>query len=1071
MDYIRGLLTKSLRLTAVKLPVVFIFALSLVTSNSAKAEDTMDTVIDTLTNLTCETQGVGGLLRSEFSHTCIPAPFFTFLVANLVSPGLYANTLLRVKINDNDLFPDACTRANRIEFTDQKLSFAMCNNLQLEGARTLALVNAVVPIASAIFTGQAPWDEIQKAWDVPKEDYHEIYRNQREGDSGTMVDIGIIPIFPWKVIKEKDKMCVATQSFSGWIAIGCKYIKEPYPISIYSDFLDLSSAQEIQNTSTDYNNILSLTQCSNAGGCYKRAVDNSKTGIVMSGPIIECVKEMIAKLMISNAVCSFSDVKTVLNSASRTSSALFQFQVNMHKTVVALLTIYVIIFGFKIILAGDIPQKAEIVNFVIKFVFVVYFSVGINISQNSGNDLNRLDGMIEWAFPFLLDGMTDLASWIISASSSELCKFYSTDYAPNMSHIALWDSLDCRISHYLGLDVIQTMIVDNASRNHDFSKLDILSFPIPPYIYLLIPAVISGNFTLISLALMYPLMVISVGAFVVNATVVCMISIVVLGVLAPLFVPMYLFNYTKGYFESWVKLLISFMLQPMVAIVFMTTMLSVYDFGFYGTCKYTSREIAFSGPQMQMTTLNGALGTYVPGDNGGSRAIRYYTIDTDWSDNKKYKNDEDRKGCINSLGFILNNPLAWLFDTGETIVSNAVMPWIDDASGDEEKKRFNFLDAIKGSPGMFFNMLEVIYEKIKTLALALLTACFTLYLMQHFSETLAEFAADMTEGVSIGNMAIKPQTLYKAGMAALNAAGAAKGAGDKSAAGGGGAADKMSQGRKGASDKFATTGAARDKVSTGSSRAAGDKVSTSTGEGTGRSSSIKPAAKSLSSVEGSQSDSVAGNVKPKLPDKDSIRVEQIADDSGEPRPLAKAARAVIKADESQVAKLEGVLSDQASIDKGIKAKSSGQDDSRGEQDRRASSEAGVEEPREGSGIKESQVGQRKDIPDEPATSVEKPLKAVDLPSLKYNEFATGSTAELYSKLLKANKEGFVEQRLADRPPAERPNIFFSAVKDLGAEHPITKAFEEYMLTQGSSQDDLNAIKLAALNFKKRGGDE
>lgn len=32
-----------------------------------------------------------------------------------------------------------------------------------------------------------------------------------------------------------------------------------------------------------------------------------------------------------------------------------------------------------------------------------------------------------------------------------------------------------------------------------------------------------------------------------------------------------------------------------------------------------------------------------------------------------------------------NNPLAWLFDTGETIVSNAVMPWIDDASGNEEK--------------------------------------------------------------------------------------------------------------------------------------------------------------------------------------------------------------------------------------------------------------------------------------------------------------------------------------------------------------------------------------------------
>jgi len=61
--------------------------------------------------------------------------------------------------------------------------------------------------------------------------------------------------------------------------------------------------------------------------------------------------------------------------------------------------------------------------------------------------------------------------------------------------------------------------------------------------------------------------------------------------------------------------------------------------------------------------------------------------------------------------------------------------------------------------------------------------------MYHFSESLAEFAADMTEGVSIGNMAIKPQTLYKGGMAVASAAGGAKG-GDKASAGGGGASIK-----------------------------------------------------------------------------------------------------------------------------------------------------------------------------------------------------------------------------------------------------------------------------------------
>ena len=824
--------TLSTQLSAFITSLILIFNIS----NTAKA-DTMDTIIDSLSSLTCETQGVGDLIRSEFSHTCIPAPFFTFVVANLVSPGLYANTMLRLKINDDDLFPGACKRENRIDFNDQKLSFAMCNNIQLTVVRATAIADSAVAIASSIFTGESPWGDIKDAWSIPKSDYHEMFLNKREGDSGMMIDIGIIPFFPWKVIKEQDRMCVATQGFSGWIAVGCKYIKEPYPISIYSEFMDGNP----QSLSQNYNDVLSLTKCGNTGGCYKRAIDNSKTGIVMSGTIIECVKQMVSQLMISNAVCNFDDALTVLGSPTRTSSALFQFQVNMHKFVSALLTIYVIFFGFRIVLSGDIPPKAEIVNFGVKFLFVVYFSVGINATANSTSDLDRLDGMIQWAFPFLLDGMTQLATWVINASPSELCKFYSTDYSPDMSHMALWDSLDCRVTHYLGLDVIQSMIVQNAAMNHDFTKLDVLSYPIPPYIYLLVPAVITGNFTLVSLALMYPLMVISVGAFVVNAVVVCMISIVILGVLAPLFVPMYLFNYTKGYFEAWVKLLISFMLQPMVAVTFMTTLLSVYDFGFYGTCKYKYKEISFSGEAMNMTTLSGSLGSYTPGVDGG-RAIRYYYLDNDW-EGSGYTND-DKKNCINSLGFILNNPGAWLFDTGETVASEAVMPWIDDASGGVNQDRFNFLKAIQSSPGMFFDMVEVLFEKIRTLALSLLTACLILYLMQHFSESLADFAADMTEGVSIGNMAINPQTLYNAGMKAISMAGGAKkgGKGGKGGGGGGGsgggggggdgggASDKSSRTRQGVSDLISkgSSGGEKDESSSDKGEAGGIKDTIST---------------------------------------------------------------------------------------------------------------------------------------------------------------------------------------------------------------------------------------------------
>ncbi len=743
----------------------------------------LDTILDTLTGLTCETQGVGNLLRSEFSHTCIPASFFTFRIANIISPRLYANTFLRVYINDDELFPGACERGNRIEFNDQKLSFSLCSNTKLAVARVGAIAKSAVIIAKAIFVETDIWQEILDAWDIPKEDFHNVHRDVREGVSGTMFDIGIIPVLPWKVIKEKDKMCVATQSFAGWIPIGCKYIKEPFPVSIYADFLDVSpeGIGELEK-------LTSLTTCGNMGGCYKRAYENSRATIVMTGPLIECVREMIAKLMISSAVCSFDDVKNVLGSNSRVTSALFQFQKNMHKAVSAMLTLYVIMFGFRIVLSGNVPEKTELVNFGVKFLFVTYFAVGININPGSGNDLDRMDGMIQWAFPFLLDGMNQLASWIINASPSELCKFNDIYYPDSLRHLQLWDSLDCRVSHYLGLDAMQTMLVENASRHHDFSRLDILSFPIPPYIYLLIPAVISGNWTLISLAIMYPLLIISVGAFIVNATVVCMISIVILGVLAPLFVPMYLFNYTKGYFESWVKLLISFMLQPMVAVVFMTTMLAVYDFGFYGTCKYAKRDFSYSGTGF--STGDTALANAVAPISDG-RSVRYFFVDQDWGN----YSEEEARGCKESLGFILNNPFQFLADLGTDFATEAVMPWIEDASGEEEKKRFSFLDGIAASPGMFFDMIELIFEKIKKLAIALLTACLILYLMYHFSESLAEFAADMTEGVSLGNMAIKPQTIFKAGMAATSAAG-----------GGGGAKDKLSAGRGGATDKISTGG-------------------------------------------------------------------------------------------------------------------------------------------------------------------------------------------------------------------------------------------------------------------------
>lgn len=453
-------------------------------------------------------------------------------------------------------------------------------------------------------------------------------------------------------------------------------------------------------------------------------------------------------------------------------------------------------------LLGNVPPKAELINFALKIIFVTYFSVGINIHHSSNSNYDRLDGITEWAFPLLLGGINELASWVMSASSSGLCKFSDVKYPADLSHIALWDALDCRLSHYLGLDVVATMLVENQARNHDFLNFDFFSFSVPPYFYLLIPAAISGNMTLVNLALMYPLLVISVAAYMINSTVICMIGIVILGVLAPLFVPMLLFEYTRGYFESWVKLMISFLLQPMVVTTFMITMFSVYDFGFYGTCKYTYREV---NSALTQGGANAGLPGGLVGDLGGEGdnkrdKVRVFFVDNDWS--KYAKSNEaggtdEAKGCQKSLGYMLNNPLAAIYDFSKDNAAEMTKKEPGQSSTESFMSHFDFLRAIAFGPSMLFISPNVVFEKIKDVVLALTTACFTLYLMYNFSSQLSEFAADMTEGVSLSSVTINPQTLFKAGMQALAMANNLKGGmgGDKMSAGGAArTGDKMEAG-------------------------------------------------------------------------------------------------------------------------------------------------------------------------------------------------------------------------------------------------------------------------------------
>lgn len=711
----------------------------------------LDTIFDTLTSLTCETQGIGNLLRSEFSHTCIAESLFTYAIANIVSPGLYANTFLRLTMRDEEMFPGNCTMPKRAAFDDPRISFGMCSNTKLAIERAGALAEVGLEIVKTLFVDGDAWAGIISAWNLPKEKYHNIYRDKPVGFTDYMFDIGIIPIFPIQVTQKDDRICVSTQSFTGWIPIGCKYINEPYPRSIYADFFDPNA------TLPNGVNTSSLTKCAEMGSCYRRAHDNSHAAVVFSGPVIECVQEMIAKLMISRAVCSFDDVSAVLGSDARATSSLFKFQQNMHKIVNALLAIYIILFGFKIVLSGNVPEKKELLEFLAKFLFVVYFSVGININPGSDDDLTRLDGMIQWAFPLLLGGMTGISRWIANANTSQLCNFNDMLYPVGLEHLGLWDALDCRVSHYLGLDRLLNLFSSMRDMDGSFNNADSMKFPIPSYFFLFIPAIITGIPFIVIAVLAYPLLIISLLGFIVNATVVCMIGIVVLAVLAPLIVPAYLFNMTKGYFVTWAKLLVSFMLQPMVITAFLVAVFEVNDYGMYSTCKYIAKDTTIEDPSLQEQALNEGFGIDGILPTSG-RVFRMFDIDVNW---KGYATEDEARLCQESLGFFMNFPIEAIEGTANEMEL--------DANGHYTKKHgMEYL--LLHSPGLFFDMVEMVFDNFKKWLIQMITMTLLIYLMTQFAEQLAEFAADMTEGASISGMAIKPNALFDAGKKAVKAA-------------------------------------------------------------------------------------------------------------------------------------------------------------------------------------------------------------------------------------------------------------------------------------------------------------
>lgn len=387
--------------------------------------------------------------------------------------------------------------------------------------------------------------------------------------------------------------------------------------------------------------------------CNMNSGTHSKSFFSISGRVIECVQEMFA---------------SVFNPCGSSCINIFQkFQNAMRSIVQAALIIYVIVFAINISISMEVPKKSEILLAMWKIILVVYFSVGLDGGNSSG--------MIDFIYPLLKAAMSSFAEFVFGAVGT-FCNYTPNMYDPGYSYLALWDSLDCRVGCYLGF-----YSIFNPNANAIYGMLS-----------LIVPLIFAMKFLSVAFMICLGIFILSIVVYFVHVYILALLGLTIMVYLSPIFVPFALFEKTKGFFEGWKNLLISYTVQPTVITAFLAVMLAVFDQIIFGTCFTTAGDVT-------TITLSGNP---------------YWIINNPSSD----------QGCLDSFGYQLN-----------TVQPNTI--------------------------DLLFFTVSIFSSESGTFFTALVESMIFAFIFFFFSESLGEFAAELTGGSNLSSMAISPTKIMK----------------------------------------------------------------------------------------------------------------------------------------------------------------------------------------------------------------------------------------------------------------------------------------------------------------------
>lgn len=515
--------------------------------------------------------------------------------------------------------------------------------------------------------------------------------------------------------------------------------------------------------------------CNMAKSCYDQSEVGSKSLFSVSSVAAQCLLDTLDNILVRDGRVDNCDAN-ILPHAELTISPFWKFQNSMQNIIYSLLVLYLILMGFRIVMSTGEYSYTEALLGVIKILIVMYLAVGPRFGPIDINNNSNDSGIVTKLLPFFKQAIHEFAMFVFDATSAEgLCNFSDSEvvgeYPEGREYLRLWDALDCRLSYYIGASGwhnIECVVNGNVGKCIiglvRFISLAILGLSIPFIIFM-----IAFGFFVLSLFFNF-----------ITTFLICLIGIYILLYFGPVFIPLLLFEQTRGYFTGWLRLLVSFTLQPMVIGAMMAILFVMFDAVYFGDCKFKAVE---HNDRYYFELINPAL--YSATGEDLDTGIEVVDTTSNYANNTygylktQYNVLSDaifpRSSCVSSIGYLVHN-----VTNGSGIASISALLF---------KIQF-------WRPANYQAVIEM---------LKLVIFCYVFY---YFSTLINRFASQLTSGLDLTKFAAGATSIIdRVKLPSKGKAGRGKpaGGGDKASTGGGGG-DKASTGSSSGGDKASTGG-------------------------------------------------------------------------------------------------------------------------------------------------------------------------------------------------------------------------------------------------------------------------